>query len=70
MPLINVSMFKGRTQAQKDAFMKKITQAAVEELNSNPEYIWIVLEEKEDTDWWIGYDSYDIVKQKRAKQKE
>ncbi len=66
MPLINVKMFKGRTQAQKDAFMKKVTQAAMEELNSKPETVWITLDEKNETDWWIGGDSYDIVKQKRS----
>ncbi len=45
MPLIQVTMLKGRTPEQKQALMRELTQAAVSTINANPESIRVVLYE-------------------------
>ena len=52
MPLIIVSMYPGRTPEQKDKFAKAITTAAVQILNTKPEHVIVVFDEKPKENWF------------------
>jgi len=54
MPLIQATIMEGRTQAQKEAFFKAVTQAAVETLNVKPEQVRVVINQVPKTHWAIG----------------
>ena len=45
MPLIQVTMLKGRTPEQKKALIRELTEAAVSSIDANPESIRVVLYE-------------------------
>lgn len=52
MPLIQVSMYPGRTQEQKDQYAKAITDAAVSILKTKPEHVIVVFEENPKENWF------------------
>ena len=52
MPLIQVSMYPGRTQEQKDQYAKAITDAAVSILKTKPEHVIVVFEENPKGNWF------------------
>jgi 4-oxalocrotonate tautomerase len=51
MPLIHVSLFEGRTQDQKRAFVEAVTAAVTKTLNSPPESVDIIFEDVKKSDW-------------------
>ena len=54
MPLIMVSMYPGRSQEQKSLFAKKITNLAVEVLNTKPEHVIVVFDENQKENWYLA----------------
>ena len=54
MPLIQATIMEGRTQEQKEAFFKGVTQVAVETLNVKPEQVRVVINQVPKTHWAIG----------------
>lgn len=54
MPLIQATILEGRTQEQKEAFFKGVTQVAVETLNVRPEQVRVVINQVPATHWAIG----------------
>ena len=54
MPLIQISFFPGKTKEQKEAFAKVITNAAVEILKTNPQYVIITYDEIPRENWYIS----------------
>jgi 4-oxalocrotonate tautomerase len=54
MPVIRVSMWEGRTRAQKAKLTEAITDA-VEKIAGTPrEHVWIVYEDVKKSDWAIA----------------
>jgi 4-oxalocrotonate tautomerase len=51
MPIINLKMAKGRTNEQKQNFVKEVTRLAVETLNVKPEWVTVVIDEYERENW-------------------
>ncbi|MEY3253201.1 MAG: hypothetical protein RL227_2174 [Pseudomonadota bacterium] len=51
MPLIQVSMFAGRTAEQKRAFAQALTDAAVRTIGATPESVDIIFTDVERGDW-------------------
>jgi 4-oxalocrotonate tautomerase len=51
MPLIQVSMFAGRTAEQKRAFAQALTDAAVRTVGATPESVDIIFTEVQRGDW-------------------
>jgi 4-oxalocrotonate tautomerase len=51
MPIINLKMAKGRTNEQKQNFVKEVTRLAVEALNVKPEWVTVVIDEYERENW-------------------
>ncbi len=54
MPTIRVEMFEGRTPEQKQAFVKALTEAAVNTIGSSPEAVDVILFEIKKSDWASG----------------
>jgi 4-oxalocrotonate tautomerase len=52
MPLIQVSMYPGRTKEQKDEFAKAITDAAVSILKTKAEHVIIVYDDNPRENWF------------------
>ena len=46
MPIIAISLYPGRTNEQKDAFARAVTDAAVPMLKTKPEHIIITYDER------------------------
>ena len=51
MPTINVQLFEGRTQEQKRAFAKAITEVTVQTLGASPESVDIIIHECKRESW-------------------
>jgi 4-oxalocrotonate tautomerase len=54
MPTINVQMFEGRTQEQKRAFVKAVTEATCQSLGCKPEAVDIIIQDVKKEDWATG----------------
>ena len=54
MPTIRVEMFEGRTPEQNQAFVKALTEAAVNTIGSSPEAVDVILFEIKKSDWASG----------------
>jgi 4-oxalocrotonate tautomerase len=54
MPTIKVEMLEGRTEEQKRSFAKAVTEAAVKELNSEPQHVDVVFLEVSKKNWCTG----------------
>ena len=65
MPFVNISLFQGRTDAQKKAVAKRITEAMCEEWGLMPEHIWIRFDDTRMEDWFTGPDSAAEIKARR-----
>ncbi|QWT21351.1 tautomerase family protein [Bacillus sp. NP157] len=54
MPVINVQLLTGRTQAQKEAFMKEVATAAQRTLRVPGHAVTIILSEVSLDHWSVG----------------
>jgi 4-oxalocrotonate tautomerase len=57
MPLIQVTLARGRTPEQLAALGKALTDAAIESIGVKPETVRVVLNECEPEHWFIGGES-------------
>lgn len=54
MPIISVQMLQGRSLAQKELFIKKVCEVAVQTLNVPERAVLIVLTEVNDENWGVA----------------
>ncbi len=54
MPLITVSMYPGRTQEQKDAFARALTDSAVDILKTKAEHVIVVFDDNPKENWFLA----------------
>ena len=54
MPYIQVSLYPGRTDQQKQDFAKSITKSAVEILKTKEEHVIVVFDENPKENWFLG----------------
>ena len=54
MPLISVSLYPGRTQKQKDDFVKAITKSAVDILKTKENHVIVVFDENPKENWFMA----------------
>ena len=57
MPFVNISLFEGRSDDQKKAVARRISDAMCEEWGLKPEHIWIRFEDTRMEDWFTGPNS-------------
>lgn len=54
MPLAEITMMEGRTEDQKRAVIRKVTEALVEAVGAPVESVRVVIREVPKTNWGIG----------------
>ena len=54
MPTIRVEFFEGRTEEQKRAYAKALTEATIKTLGSSPESVDILFYDIKKSDWATG----------------
>jgi 4-oxalocrotonate tautomerase len=54
MPLVQISMRKGRTQEQKRRLIQRVTDALVEEAGARPERVTVIIQDVAPEDWATG----------------
>lgn len=54
MPYIEIKLFEGRTQEQKQALVDRITDAFVEVAGAPREHVWIVFRDVPKDQWGMG----------------
>ncbi|WP_457554731.1 2-hydroxymuconate tautomerase [Candidatus Pyrohabitans sp.] len=54
MPVIRVTMWKGRTKEQKAKLAEAITRAMVDIAGTEPKHVHIIFEDVEKEDWAIA----------------
>jgi 4-oxalocrotonate tautomerase len=54
MPVVRVTMWKGRSKEQKAKLAQAITRAMVEIAGTTPEHVHIIFEDVEKEDWAIA----------------
>jgi 4-oxalocrotonate tautomerase len=54
MPIAQLYIAEGRTDEQKKALIQKVTQAFVETLGTQPESVWITVQDVPRAQWGIG----------------
>lgn len=54
MPLVQVSVLKGRSEEQKLNLLRALTDAVVDSLGSSPESVRVILTEVEPSNWSVA----------------
>lgn len=54
MPFVNVRILKGHPQERKDEISRRVTEAISEVAMLPPEAVWVVFEDVEAEDWYVG----------------
>ena len=54
MPYVNVSLYPGRTEEQKQDFAKAVTESAVDILKTKPEHVIVVFDENPKENWFLA----------------
>ncbi|WP_020669659.1 2-hydroxymuconate tautomerase [Amycolatopsis nigrescens] len=54
MPLINVTMFPGRTEEQKRELVRELTDAFARTCDANPDGVWVTINEVPPERWAVG----------------
>lgn len=54
MPFIEVKLYEGRSQEQKQALVDKITEAFVDVAGTSKEHVWIVFRDVPQDQWAMG----------------
>ena len=56
MPYIQVSLYPGRSEEQKQEFAKAVTDSAVEILKTKKEHVIVVFDENPKENWFLAGD--------------
>lgn len=54
MPIVEITLFEGRTPEKKVRLMEKVTQAVVEAIDATPESVQVVLRELPAANFAVG----------------
>ena len=65
MPFVNISLFEGRSDEQKKAVARKISDAMCEEWGLKPEHIWIRFQDTRLEEWFTGPESAADIRTRR-----
>jgi len=66
LPYVKVQTTKGRTVSQKEKGGQAITDALVEHMGAHLDYVYVVFEYVEGTDWLVGGETVAERKRKRG----
>jgi 4-oxalocrotonate tautomerase len=68
MPFVNIRILKGHPQARKDEIASRVTAAIAEVAELPREAVWVVFEDVEAEDWYVGATPVAAMKQAAAKR--
>ncbi len=68
MPIVNVVLLEGRTQAQKDSMYREVTDALCRSLDCRPDQVRIIVQETANGDFAVAGTSVAAVLTQRAQQ--
>ncbi len=54
MPFVNIRIVKGHPQERKDEIARRVTAAISEVAQLPKDFIWVVFEDVEAEDWYVG----------------
>jgi len=54
MPFVSVRILKGHSQERKDEISRRVTDAITEVAELPKEAVWVVFEEVDAEDWYVG----------------
>ncbi len=66
MPFVNIRINKGHSQERKDRISERITTAISEIAEVPKEAIWVVFEDIEKTDWYVGATTVEQLQKDQA----
>jgi 4-oxalocrotonate tautomerase len=66
MPVVQVELLTGRSNEQKEAIAKGITQVMCDAAGLTPESIWVIFNEIPPEDFYIAAENFVTIRKKRA----
>ena len=54
MPFVNIRINSGHSQERKNEISRRVTDAISEVAQVPKDAVWVVFEDIEKTDWWVG----------------
>jgi len=66
MPFVNIRILKGHSKQRKDEISRRVTDAISEVAQLPREAIWVVFEDVETEDWYVGGDSVADIRTRRT----
>jgi 4-oxalocrotonate tautomerase len=67
MPFVNIRILKGHSKQRKDEMSRRVTETIAEVAQLPKEAIWVVFEDVEAEDWYVGGDSVSDIRAAKAK---
>jgi 4-oxalocrotonate tautomerase len=68
MPFVNIQILKGHPKERKDEIARRVTATISELAQLKPEDIWVVFEDVDGDDWYVGPTRVSILKQRAARK--
>jgi 4-oxalocrotonate tautomerase len=66
MPFVNIQILKGHSKQRKDEISRRVTEVIAEVAQLPKEAVWVVFEDVEADDWYVGGDSVTALKARRS----
>ncbi len=51
MPLVTIRMYEGRTNEQKKALVREVTDAVVRTTGTSEDHVWIIIDDVPKSNW-------------------
>jgi 4-oxalocrotonate tautomerase len=67
MPFVNIRILKGHSKQRKDEISRRVTETISEVAKLPKEAIWVVFEDVEAEDWYVGGDAVSDIRAAQAK---
>ncbi len=67
MPFVNIRILKGHSKQRKDEISRRVTETISEVAQLPKEAIWVVFEDVDSDDWYVGGDSVTDIKAAKRK---
>lgn len=66
MPFVNIRILKGHSQERKDEISRRVTAAISDVAQLPKDVIWVVFEDVEAEDWYVGGTAVSELKKAAA----
>ncbi|HTF85946.1 MAG TPA: 2-hydroxymuconate tautomerase [Cellvibrio sp.] len=67
MPVVNISMFEGRSDEAKQKIAKDVTESIAKNAGVDPQYIYIIFEDVAPKNWAVAGEVYAETLKKQGK---